>query len=230
MRIALISDIHGNVIALEAVLADIRLHATPDALFIAGDLVLNGPRPAETLALLRALPGAHFVRGNTDQYLIDRSADGAAVDFARAQLDADALAFIDALPFEQRLTVAPGHKLLVVHANPHDLEGQITPTTPDEQLRPWFANVNADVVAFGHYHVPFVRTLDHTTLVDVASCGMPRDGDRRAVYATLDWDGNGWQIAHQRVPFAIDAVARDYATVGFPYADHAAARLLKARY
>src|SRR5438128_1018572 len=83
-------------------------------------------------------------------------------------------------------------------------------------------------VAFGHYHVPFVRQLDQWTLVDVASVGMPRDGDRRAVYAVLTWEGAGWRIEHRRVPFDMEAVARDYAAVGYPDAQQAAERLLAA--
>src|SRR5215218_2812896 len=121
MRIVLFSDIHGNVVALEAVLADIRRQAAPDALFVAGDLVLFGPRPAEALTLLRSLDGARFVKGNTDQYLIDDN-DDEEVAFVRKLLSEDDIAFVRELPFEQRLEVAPGHELLVVHANPHDLE------------------------------------------------------------------------------------------------------------
>ena len=230
MRIVIFSDIHGNVVALEAVLADIRREAAPDALFVAGDLVLLGPRPAEALALLRSIDGARFVMGNTDKYLLDRSGDVAEVDFARARLSADDLAFVGDLPFEQRLEVAPGHELLVVHANPRDLEGQIKPGSADALIRPWFVGVTAEVVAFGHYHVPFVRRLDQWTLVDVASVGMPRDGDRRAVYAVLTWEGGAWQVEHRRVPFDIEAVARDYVDVGFPDAEDAAKQLLAAKY
>jgi len=90
--------------------------------------------------------------------------------------------------------------------------------------------ITSEVVAFGHYHVPFVRYLDDWTLIDVASVGMPRDGDQRAVYAVLDWEPGGWRIEHRRVAFDIQAVARDYAAVGFPDATQAARRLLKARY
>ena len=68
------------------------------------------------------------------------------------------------------------------------------------------------------------------TLVDVASVGMPRDGDQRAVYAVLDWEQGAWQIEHRRVAFDIQAVARDYAAVGYPGATQAARRLLKASY
>jgi predicted phosphodiesterase len=230
VRIVLFSDIHGNLVALEAVLADIRRHAAPDALFVAGDLVLFGPRPAEALALLRSLDGARFVKGNTDQYLIDYVEDEQEVTFARRYLSEDAIVFVRDLPFEQRLEVAPGHELLVVHANPRDLEGQIRPDSSDEMLRPMLLGETAEVVAFGHYHVPFVRRLDDWTLVDVASVGMPRDGDQRAVYAVLNWEQGAWRIEHRRVAFDIQAVARDYAAVGFPGAEQAARRLLKASY
>jgi predicted phosphodiesterase len=230
MRVVIFSDIHGNVVALEAVLAAIRRQATPDALFVAGDLVVQGPRPAETLGLLRSLGGARFVKGNTDQYLIDRGDDQEQVDFARARLADDDIAFVRGLPFEQRLEVAPGHELLVVHANPRDLEGQIKPDSADALIRPWFEGVTAEVVAFGHYHVPFTRQLDGRTLVDVASVGLPRDGDRRAVYAALTFERGAWRVEHHRVPFDIEAVARDYTAVGFPDAARAADRLLRARY
>src|SRR5215212_952359 len=230
MRIVIFSDVHGNVVALEAVLAAIRRETAPDALFVAGDLVLFGPRPAEALTLLRSLDGARFVKGNTDQYLIDDSDDEQEVAFARRLLSEDQIAFVRDLPFEQRLEVAPGHELLVVHANPRDLEGQIRPDSSDEMLRPMLLGVTAEVVAFGHYHVPFVRRLDGWTLVDVASVGMPRDDDQRAVYTVLDWEQGAWRLEHRRVEFDIQAVARDYATVGYPGAAQAARRLLKASY
>ncbi|HJZ48306.1 MAG TPA: metallophosphoesterase family protein [Roseiflexaceae bacterium] len=184
MRIVLFSDIHGNAIALEAVLADIRRTAAPDVLFVAGDLVLLGPRPAEALALLRSLDGARFVKGNTDQYLIAYGDDEEAVSFARARLSEEEIALIRELPFEQRLEAAPGHELLVVHANPRDLEGQIKPSSSDELIRPMLLGVTAEVIAFGHYHVPFVRRLDQWTLVDVASVGMARWRPARGVRHT----------------------------------------------
>jgi predicted phosphodiesterase len=230
MRIEIFSDVHGNVVALEAVLAEIRRTAAPDALFVAGDLAMVGPRPAETLAVLRALDDPRFVMGNTDKDLVDAPPGDADIDWTRARLSADDMAFLRGLPFEQRLEVAPGHELLVVHANPRDLEEPIKPDSAEAQVRPLLEGVTAEVIAFGHYHVPFVRTLDRWTLVDVASAGMPRDGDQRGVYATLIWEGGAWRVEHHRVSFDIEAVARDYAAVGYPDAQQAAQRLLKARY
>ncbi|HEU4323581.1 MAG TPA: metallophosphoesterase family protein [Roseiflexaceae bacterium] len=229
MQIVIFSDVHGNVTALEAVLEAIRRDEQPDALFVAGDLVMVGPRPSEALALLRSIPEARFVMGNTDRYVVDNQSDP-QIAFVRERLSDDDLAFLAGLPFEQRLEVAPGHELLVVHANPHDLETPIKPGSAEALVAPLLAGVTAEVIAFGHYHVPFTRQIGRHTLVDVASVGMPRDGDQRAVYVVLTWDGTGWQVAHRRVPFDIQSVARDYAAVGFPDAEQAAEQLLRASY
>ncbi len=229
MRIVIFSDVHGNVVALEAVLADIKREVAPDMLFVAGDLAAVGPRPAESLALLRSLDGARFVMGNTDKYIVDRE-DSFEVEFVLNHVPPDDLAFLEQLPFEQRLEPEAGHELLVVHANPRNLEDLVKPNTSERLLAPLFEGVSAEIVAFGHYHVPFVRKLAAHTLVDVASVGFPRDGDQRAVYVIMTFENGSWHIDHRRVDFDIDAVARDYRTVGYPDAEGAARRLLKARY
>jgi predicted phosphodiesterase len=228
VRVVIMSDVHGNIVALEAVLADIRQHAAPDALIVAGDMALVGPRPAEAVARLRSLDGAAFLMGNCDRYIVDREPDP-QVSFALERLSADDIAFLEGLPFGQRIEAAPGHRLLAVHANPRNLEDPIKPRLHESLVRPLLDGVDAEVVAFGHYHVPFTRRVEPWTLVDVASVGLPRDGDQRAVYAIVTWDG-AWRVEHRRVPFDIQAVARDYREVGFPGAEHAAASLLRSSY
>ncbi|NJL33803.1 MAG: metallophosphoesterase [Chloroflexaceae bacterium] len=136
MRIVLFSDIHGNATALEAVLNDIRRHAAPDLTIVAGDLVEQGPRPAEALALLRSLPNTRFVMGNTDRDVLHQQDDRS--QFTRAQLSTADLEWLDVLPFSQEVEAAPGHTLLVVHANPRDLYSQIKPDTNPLLLRPLF--------------------------------------------------------------------------------------------
>ncbi|HMP39418.1 MAG TPA: metallophosphoesterase family protein [Roseiflexaceae bacterium] len=228
MRIVVLSDIHGNVKALEAVLADIRREAAPDAIFVAGDLTLVGPRPAEALALVRTIEGARFVRGNCDQYIIDREPSD-VVQFVIDRLSDDDMAFVEALPFAQQLS-AGQHELLVVHANPKDLETPIKPETHESQILPLLEGVSADLVAFGHYHVPFVRRVGRWTLADIASVGKPCDGDTRAVYAMFTLGAAGWQIEHRRVAFDVEAVAPDYPHVGFPHAAQYAGALRVARF
>lgn len=228
MRIVIFSDIHGNVVALEAVLTHIRRKTAPDMIIVAGDLVASGPRPAEALALLRNLSGARFVIGNTDQDIL-RDQD-AATQFTRSRLTTDDLEWLAELPFSQKIEAAPGRALLVVHANPSNLHDSIQPDTRPSIVRPLFTGVAQEIIAFGHYHVPFIRMLDTRTLVNVASVGMPRDGVPRAVYVTLTFDGQEWQIAHHRISFDIQSVAQDYTTVGFPEAHRMANRLLALRY
>jgi predicted phosphodiesterase len=230
MRIVVFSDIHGNVVALEAVLADIRAKGWPDALFIAGDLVLSGPRPAEALALLRSIPGARFVQGNCDEYVANLHDLAADVVFTRERMTADDLAFLGNLPLTDQIEVAPGHSLLVCHANPQNLEDPIKPDLHESIIRPLLHGVSAELIAFGHYHVPFVRELPPYTLVDISSVGIPLDGDQRSVYAVLTWEKGRWQIEHHRVTYDWDAVARDFATVDFPNAEWAISRLLNAKY
>jgi hypothetical protein len=168
--------------------------------------------------------------GNTDKDLLGAPRGDADIDWTRTRCSDDDIAFLSNLPFEQRLEVAPGHELLVVHANPRDLETPITLDSAEALLHPLLEGVTSEVIAFGHYHIPFVRQLDQWTLVDVASVGLPRDGDQRAVYAVLTWARGAWQVEHHRVRFDIEAVARDYAAVGYPDAQQAAQRLLNARY
>jgi putative phosphoesterase len=229
MRIAICSDVHGNVVALEAVLDHIRRAASPDALVVAGDLVADGPRPAEALALLRSLPEAKFVIGNTDEDVLHDRHDEEK-QWTRARLSADDLRWLDALPFQLSFEPSPGHALLVVHANPRNLHDQIKPETSPAIISPLLQGLREQIVAFGHYHVPHIREVDGIMLVDVASVGLPRDGLLRAVYAVLDWDGAYWQVAHYRIAFDAHAVANDYHQVGYPGAEKASRKLLRASY
>jgi putative phosphoesterase len=228
MRIVVLSDIHGNVVALEQVLAHMRRETTPDMVVVAGDLVAFGPRPAEVMALLRDLPNVHFVLGNTDMYVLQEQ--DSASSFTRAALATSDLELLADMPFSQTIPAAPGREVLIVHANPQNLYDTIKPDLSPVLVRPLLKDVTQPIVVFGHYHVPFIRELDGYTLVDVASVGLPRDGMLRAAYASLTFDGHDWHISHHRVAFDAQAVARDYETVGFPDARKMAGKLLDPRY
>jgi len=228
MRVAILSDIHGNVVALEQVVHHLRREATPDVVVVAGDLVAFGPRPAETMELLRELQGALFLMGNTDECVVNDQ-DETSV-FTRSKLREEDVRWLAELPFSHTIEAAPGHELLVVHANPKNMYDAIKPDHNPAIVRPLLQDVAQRTIAFGHYHVPFVREIDGYTLVDVASVGMPRDGVLRATYALLTFDGQTWQVAHHRITFDAAAVARDYEAVGFPEASALASKLLRARY
>jgi len=188
MRVAVLSDIHGNLVALEAVLADLAAQGGADALAIAGDLCLDGPRPREVLERVRGLDCA-VVQGNTDRDLALTPEQSAKLGYAdlltwtREQIGGEGLAYLGALPFSHRIA-APDRRsvLLIVHANPKDMDQHLPPLAPENQIAPLLADLPPEVttIAFGHLHLPYVRDVGRLRLIDISSVGLPKDGDRRA--------------------------------------------------
>jgi predicted phosphodiesterase len=225
MRLAILSDIHGNLAALEAVLADLEACGSFDALGVAGDLCEWGPQPREVLRRVQAL-GCPVVQGNTDRNVTIADAAElramgktekaiAALAWTRGQIGDEGVAYLAALPFAHTYAGPDGRDVLMVHANPTDLETPLAPDTPDEEVTHLLGATPAVVVAFGHVHVPFVRVVGGHLLVDVASVGYPCDGDQRAAYATLEWDG-AWRATIHRVPYDLEATAAVFMASGIP--------------
>ncbi len=230
MRLAIFSDVHGNPFALEAVLQAIRQAGDFDALVAAGDLCLGGSSPGNCVEMLR-LAGAKAVYGNTDEYLhypervpndelhqnMWQTIEPVA-RWSREQLSSEQREWLFGLPFELRFPVDddPAHDLLVVHANPKDVELMILPPEP-EQIKLWgevrqpddsaslkdvLADEPASTVAFGHFHYTFQRKWNEKTLVDVACCALPSiDHDLRARFTVFEWDGAAWRVEPHWVPY-----------------------------
>ncbi|HMT22600.1 MAG TPA: metallophosphoesterase family protein, partial [Promineifilum sp.] len=208
MRIAIFSDVHGNLSGLEAVLDDIE-QQKPDQIVFAGDLCFLGARPAACLRLLRErrIPS---VAGNTDIWL---TAGGEperlrpVFEWGVAQLTPDDLGWLGGLPFALRVspTTRAADDLLIVHANPRNVNDIVFPSEadqitrwgtvrqPDAELEPLLGWVEAAVVAYGHLHIPGVRHWGALTLVNVSSVTMPGDEDGRAKYALLEWANGRWK-------------------------------------
>lgn len=247
MRVAILSDIHGNAVALDAVLADIAGRGPFDQIVVAGDLVWSGPRPREVIDRVLATR-AVVIRGNTDAFFDADMETPEGKDPGRFtthlawmadQLGPQRVAYLRSLPFSHTISPALGCDLLVVHANPLDLDQAIMRRASDADLddlllvngRPpdWRA------LAFGHVHTPFVRTWRDRLLVNVASVGLPMDGDSRAAYAVLTWEaagyeGGGWRAEHRRVAYPTAVVVREMRTSGLPRGKHFAERLMSASY
>ncbi len=243
MRIAVLSDIHGNLLALDAVLADLAEREPVDHTVVAGDLVWAGPCPAQVVDRVCSL-GAAVIQGNTDAFFVRYPEDApvgkgaerfaAQLAWMREQLGRKRVAFLTDLPFAQRFSPAPGHDLLIVHANPTDLDRGIYPNLPEAEVDALLIGDGCEpdweALAFGHIHIPFVRRWRGRLLVDVASVGLPMDGDARACYAILAWDGAAWHAEHHRVSYAAPLAADQMRTGGMPRGKHFAERLLQARY
>jgi len=236
MRITVLSDIHGNLPALETVLADAQAHGAPDAYWILGDLAAFCPWPVETLARLRALPNAMFLKGNTDRYLVTgqrpvapvRSPeDWAAMPALLAEREANFRWTVERLSYADyeflrdlppRLEMdVPGYgRVVAVHAAPADDETNIRPATPADEIRSHLAGLDARLLLYGHTHCPMDRTVDNVRIVNAGSVGLPLDGDLRAAYALLDFDGAECQVAIRRVEYDRKAVLAELQRVRHP--------------
>ena len=223
MRVAILSDIHGNAVALEACLADLAAAGGADRIVAAGDLCMDGPRPRKVLRRLKEA-GAHVVRGNTDRMIAleDPNAydadDRESIIWQRGALGQDWVAWLGAAPMT--VTIGSGADgLLIAHATPTRDDEHIWPDASDEQLEAITDGVVAQTMAFGHLHVPYVRTWRGRTFVNVASAGLPKDGDPRAHYAILTQRSGGWSVRSRRVAFDVDRVERQIRKSGMPNID-----------
>lgn len=234
MRIAVVSDIHGNLVGLDACLADLQAQGGADAVIAAGDLCLDGPKPKKVLQRLQEV-GAQCVRGNTDRYISDvdveavDGVDDGLIKWTRNELGEQWVSFLRELPFALRIG-DDDNQLLIVHANPKSDDEHIWPDADDAALERFLGDEKATTVAFGHLHLPYARIWRGKLLVNVASAGLPKDGDPRASYAILTERNGGWQVKHRRVAFDVKKVATQLADCGIPGSAELIATLRRHRY
>jgi len=220
VRVAILSDIHGNIVALDACLADLKDAGGADRIIAAGDLCMDGPRPKKVLTRLREA-GADVVRGNTDRMIAAEDPEQyepelrATIMWQRAALGPDWVAWLGAAPMTIAVGVNPDG-LLVTHATPTCDEEHIWPDADDAQLEAVTAGITQRTMAFGHLHLPYVRTWRDRTFVNVASAGLPKDGDARAHYAILTQQSGGWSVRSRRVAFDVGKVEKQLRKSGMP--------------
>lgn len=233
MRIAFLSDIHGNIVALEAVLKDLAQQGQIDQIIVPGDLYAFGPAPNEVFTAIRQLPEILFLLGNTDRYLLEGSypstpgGEGwqdkllASFRWTAEHLSHAGLQFLETLPPSQ-LIQHGNRKMLVVHGSPRSDEEGLTPTTTPDELQAMSIDPQVDYIICGHTHIPMDRMVGSIRVVNVGSVGLPFDGDPRACYAIISNlaadKSNAGHIEIRRVIYDVEkAVAQFYA------ADHPAA-------
>lgn len=198
LRIAVLGDIHGNLVALEAALADIKKQR-PDRIAISGDLVLGGPRPAETVERVRALErdGALVIGGNTDIAVADFDysaafpwmeqvppANRAAAEWAHDQLSDEQLDWLRGLPPERRMWSADT-LVLVCHGSPGSIAAGLPADLDPGVTMERVTRTDARVIACGHTHLADMRELGRKLILNPGSCGMAFDGDPAACWALL---------------------------------------------
>jgi putative phosphoesterase len=236
MRVAILSDIHGNSIALDAVLEDIARQPAIDQIIVAGDICLNGPSPREALKTVQKLY-CPVLQGNVDWEVVTQAPEKGSkkrtvVAWTREQIGQAGIDYLASLPFSHTLHSSQCGDLLVVHANPLNLEDHIAPDLSDNDLEQLLGSLDPTVsaLAFGHLHIAYTRRWRHLLLVDVGSCGMPRDKDLRASYGVLSTGDTGWQAEIRRVEYDVRAVVKQIKTCGMPNAEKRIKVLTEASY
>ena len=214
MRVAALYDVHGNLPALEAVLAELDDDAT---ILVGGDAVL-GPMPKETLATLREC-GATFIRGNCDRAVGGGVPDDdpwvARIHWVREQLDEEELAFLRGLPHPLSLEVDGLGPVLFCHGSPRSDEEILTAITPPKRLDPILDGVQEDVVVCGHTHAQFDRRVGDRRLVNAGSVGMAYEGEP----GIAAWALIGPTVELRRTPFDAERAASLVRETGLPDAD-----------
>ena len=218
--LGILYDIHGNLDALNAVLAD-AADAGVDRWLLGGDYGTPSPNPLETLARLRELPNATWIRGNGERWLLEPPEDRPEVtdtyERFRGQIPDEEVRWLYSLPPQAELD-----GVLYVHGSPlaDDESFAAEPQQGEECL---LAGVRDRTIVFGHSHLQFRRPGPNgTDLVNPGSVGMPLDGDRRAAWAT--WEGD---FAFRRTGYDVEPAAAAYREMGGDFGEFAARRIEK---
>jgi putative phosphoesterase len=208
-RVALVSDIHGNAVALEAVLEDM---GTVDAIVCAGDTVGYGPSPSRCVEIVRnkEMP---TVEGNHDRAVVNGQPYESGDQYAAEHLSEEKLAWLETLPRERLLYDG---RLKVVHDHPEQRDRYTIPAEFDPVLLE-----NEDVLVLGHTHIQHAEVYDAGIVINPGSVGQPRDGDSDAAYAIIDLDELSVEL--HRVPYDIDRVQKRIE--GTPISEHNGRRL-----
>jgi predicted phosphodiesterase len=229
-RLALFGDVHGNATALTAIRKAVKA-AKPDAIMIAGDLVLNGPEPAEAVDGIRELEaaGALVIQGNTDvavadfdysaafPWLTDGVPDSfqAAAEWAHDALGDERLDWLRRLPWERRLQV-DDTLVLVCHASPGSQTAGFDQVLDPNVALERVSGTDARIIGCGHTHIPEVRDLGWKVIVNSGSAGYVFDGDPTASWALIELAGDEVSAEIKRVEFDVMTVSNAISARGLP--------------
>ena len=237
MKIAVISDIHANLIALNTVLEDIK-EQNCDKIFCLGDLAMAGPQPVETVDFIIKQTDWTIIQGNTDKLIVDYSSElfenmmntfplmAKALREDVKVLSEDQKEFLRKLPPQKELEIE-GVKILLVHGSPRRNNEDILPNLPIEQVEEIIDGVNADLILCGHTHMPAgYQTNTQQTVIDDGSVGRPMTEDLKACYLILDINNGSFTAEHKLLDYDREKAANKLAKRDFQGAEKLAGMLI----
>ncbi|MNI28244.1 phosphodiesterase [compost metagenome] len=228
MKIAFISDIHGNSVALEAVIADIRSKSM-DQIYVLGDLCYRGPDPKGSLERIRSLQTL-VIKGNADEWVVRGVRAGEVPEqvldmmnrereWTVGRLEQTDIEYLQSLPTELELTIEDV-KIHAFHATPDSLFEIVLPHTDDDLLvTKLMSGKEADVYLYAHIHKPYIRYLNGKVIMNIGSVGLPFDGLAQASYGIVEVEQGNLRTSIVRVQYPIEKVIQQYEAVHYPNAE-----------
>ncbi|WP_077624609.1 metallophosphoesterase family protein [Sediminibacillus massiliensis] len=225
MRIAFLSDIHGNADALEAVLEDINKKQA-DKIYVLGDIAYRGPEPKRSIAQIQSL-NTTVIKGNADEWVVRGVQRGEVPDQALAlmqkeqawtvsQLEEKDIDYLSGLPDQATFTES-GVTFHLFHATPDSLFDVVLPDADEEKIATTFMQKEtADVYLYGHIHKAYIRYLNGRTVINTGSVGLPFDGTSKASYAMVDVENGSISTSIERVKYDIESPIEKYKERQYP--------------
>ncbi|MGD8189707.1 metallophosphoesterase family protein [Brevibacillus ginsengisoli] len=227
-RIALLSDIHGNAVALDAVLADIATKEV-DQIIVLGDIAYRGPEPKRSIELVRAL-NAQVIKGNADEWTVRGVRSGEVGDHVLelmnqerewivSHLEDEDLRYLQGLPTELQLSLTDTLDLYTCHATPESLFEIVLPDQTNDQLEAKMMTTPSTIYVYAHIHLPYIRYVNGKCLVNTGSVGLPFDGLACSSYVIVEAEGDRYRVTIERVPYDTGRVIQQYQESDYPNKD-----------
>lgn len=217
MKVAVLSDVHGNGIALQYAINDLKKMGVKK-IIILGDIVMKGPMPSESIELLKdkELEIIAWIKGNTDLWLEEitdvwiprtrREEDlNLYYKYAKANLKEEQMVFLKELPLEASININ-GSTLLCVHGTPKSISEAIDNSVPEEEIKKAIKGVKEQVILSGHSHTSFIGEVEGRKIFNVGSVGNSLDGDNRISYGILEFDKNNVDLINRKISYPVNEI------------------------
>lgn len=224
MKIAFISDIHGNANALDAVIRDLN-ERNVEKVYVLGDISYRGPEPQRSLDLVRSL-NTDVIKGNADEWVVRGVKEGEVPeqvrdrmneerDWIHAHLTEESIEYLRNLKTELKLQVHD-LKIHAYHANPDNLFDIVLPYESDETLTSKMMVEAANLYVYAHIHRPYIRYINGKCIMNIGSVGLPFDGLTKASYGIVDIHEGHFQTSIVRIPYDINQTINQIVNSDYP--------------
>lgn len=237
MKVGILSDVHGNGVALDSVIEDMKEQGVKEVFYL-GDLVAKGPEPARVFKKLESLEPSCWIKGNTDTWFEEITEEWEPSSsreeylyelykYMNKLLSEDTISFLINLPIESSMEIN-GVNILCVHGSPRSIIEIMDNSSSEDELKEMVEGVEEDIIVCGHSHVPYMGEINEKKIINVGSVGCPYDGDKRASYAILNVTEGQVEGEIRRVEYEVEKLLDIAQEKDFPFQDRYAESIRNA--